>query len=257
MTNATEESTTLHHDPETQAIENQLADTPIGDLPGITSDVLDVLIKTNINSVGKFLDRTMNGEQPKLLVKAGIPRDTIDDILIAIADKRAELTEAAKPKPKEKPLPPPSEGKQGYELTTPVTIGSVTTRGDGKSLSARLTIDISGEDGVVGVSPARALKTFCGAELDLEIRETGGQQSLKGMGPKPFYGVARTGGVSFTADKKAASFTVVFVKTAVNGPALEAFAGLDAELRCTNNAGSEDTTEQDDHDDQQLALDAA
>jgi hypothetical protein len=255
MTTTTEETetTTIAHDPEAQAIENQLADTSVADLD-IGEQALDVLVQLNINSVGKFLDKTNNGENPELIVKAGVPRDAADDILIAISNKREELKEAAKPKPKERELPPPSRGEHGYELTAPVTVGSVTTRGDGKSLSCRLTIDLAGEDGVVGVNPMRAIRTFCGAELDLEIRQGGGQESFDGMGPKPFHGVARTGGVSITADRKACGFTCVFVKSGVNSIALEAFAGLDAELRCTNNAGSEDTTEQ---DDDQLALDAA
>jgi len=248
------ETTTIPHDPEAQAIDNQLADTSVADLD-IGAQALDVLVQLNCKSIGEFLSRTKDGKDLKLIIKAGLPRDAADDVLLAIADKREELKKAAEPKTKgEKPLPPPSAGKHGYELTAPVTIGSVTTRGDGKSLSARLTINLSGEDAVVGINPMRAIRTFCGAELDLELREEGGQESLGDMGPKPFHGVARTGGLSITADRKAASFTVVFVKSAVIAAALEGFAGLDAELRCTNNAGSEDTTEQEDPE--QMALDA-
>lgn len=250
------EATTIPHDPEKQAIENQLADTSVADLD-IGAQALDILVQLNINSVGKFLLKTNNGENTRLLAKAGLPRDTADDILLAIADKREDLTKAAQPKPKERELPPPSAGKHGYELTAPCTVGSVTTRGDGKSLSCRVTINLAGEDAVVGVNPMRAIRTFCGAELDLELREEGGQESLEGMGPKPFHGVARTGGLSITSDRKAASFTCVFVKSAVNSNALEAFAGLDAELRCTNNAGPEDASEYEEDPDQLELEDAA
>lgn len=256
-TTAEPEATTIPHDPEAQAIENQLADTLVAELD-IGEQALDVLVQLNINSVGKFLDKTNNGENPELMIKAGLPRDAADDILIAIADKRDELIKAAESKSasKEAKLPEPSKGAHGYEVTTSISIGSVTTAADGKHINTSCKIPLSGSDGHVGLEVLRAIKTFRGAELDLELRQAGGQQSLEGLGLKDFHGVAHIGNVSLTGDEKHISFTMKFVRKAINGNALAAYAGKDAELRCTNNAGAEDATEHE-PDPNQLALDDA
>ena len=147
MTTATAEpptEATVPHDPEATAIENQLADVPIGDL-GIDAATLDLCVKVNINSVGKFLDKTNNGDNPKLLAKAGFSKDVLDDIVIKISEKRKELKEAAKPKKSKKQLPPPTNGNKGYERKFRCKVGRVSI---GKTtVSCGIKVPIKGEDG--------------------------------------------------------------------------------------------------------------
>lgn len=257
MTTATTEqteTTTAPNDPESQAIENQLSDVSVADLD-IGEQALDVLIQTNIKSVGDFLNKTNNGENLQLITKAGLHGDAAGSVLNAIDDKREELQNeaSAKAASAEANLPEPSKGKQGYEVTTPINIGSVTHRKDSKHISASCTVAISGEEGVVGMNPMRAINTFAGAQLDMELKQQGAQQSLDGMGLRDFHGVAQIGNVSVKADKKSIGFTLVFVRKAVDGNALAAYTGKKAELRCTNKAGAEDITEQEDEQPAQAA----
>lgn len=221
------ETTTIAHDPAAQAIENQLADTPIGDIEGITADILDVLIKTGINSVGKFLDRTNNGENPKLLIKAGLPRDAADDIILAISDKREELKEAAKPRP-DKQLPDPTNGASGYERKFKCKVGRVSV---GKTtVSCAIKIPVKGEDGKPGYSRNLIDRYFIESQIDIELN-AGEQLELDPEGRRPFHAVGTTGRVS--GGGKDASFTLTLKRQSINYNSLTAYAEDDAQI-CVN-----------------------
>lgn len=217
------DTTTIPHDPEAQAIENQLADTSVADLD-IPEQTLDVLVQLNIKSVGEFYDKTNNGENPELIVKAGLPRDAADDVLIAIAKKKGEIEKAAQPKP-EKKLPDPTNGANGYERKFKCKIGRVSI---GKTtVSCGVKIPVKGQDGKAGYSRDLIDRCFIEAQIDIEIN-AGEQLELDPEGRKPFHAVGTTGRVS--GGGKDASFTLTLPRQSVNYNALTAYAEDEGEI---------------------------
>lgn len=255
----TDETTTIPADPEAQAIKNQLDDTPVTDLY-LTQGVIDKLRELEINSVGVFYDKTADGEAPELLVKAGMPRDAVDDILIAIADRRKEIEDSVvRGEPNKTPLgiqnPQPSRGADDYRWKVPAVLKGVKL--DDQTRSVGVKIPVKGMEGVVGLPIQRAYETFCGRQVDIAIYE-GDNPPLEGVGLSVFYAVGKTTTLSFTANHKFANFTLSFIEHEIDGHLLEDYRKKDVTI-CVNvrDVDAPDDEEEDEADEEQMPLEEA
>ena len=257
-TEAPEDTTTIPQDPEAQAIKNQLDDTPVTDLD-LTEGVIDKLRELEINSVGVFYENTANGDAPDLLIKAGMPRDAIDDMLIAIANRRNELEDEMKAKTESSKVPlgiqnpQPSRGADDYRWKVPAVLKGVKL--DDQTRSVGVRIPVKGMEGVVGLPIQRAYDTFCGRQVDVAIYE-GDNPPLEGVGLTVFYAVGKTTTLSFTANHKFANFTLSFIEDAIDGHLLEEYRKKDVTI-CVNVRDADEPEEENTNDDEQMPLEEA